>query len=465
MNEVVANSSIAPLAPGPAPIAEPDRLTQWRRVIRIALAPATFARRRPGRAAAVSAVLILIGFGLTFAGRFLWAYHHMHAARTAVKLGHNAVAIRHLHACQTVLPDHPEVLLLSARVAWRTGSWSEAESLLDRYWNLHGEDDSLVLERLVLRAAHGAVEAAGPLLLARIENDDSSAAIAREALATGLLFRFRWQEAGRLIDRWLEHTPGQITAQLLRGKLQEQRQHASEAILTYKRILEADPEHDEARMRLTTLLLQFNQGDDAAAHLDYLRHRLPNHPEVQLQWVRALELQGRTGEARAALDECLKSFPEHAGILAERGKVAAQEGDTQLAEEFLARATRRDPGNVATLYQYVLVLGRNQKPDEAGRVLVAIRQLEADNERIGVLIRLLQTTPNDPAIAHEIGMISARAGQKAEALRWFQSALQLDPNYVPTHRVLAGYYQQSGDPILAARHRAMAMGAPARPTP
>jgi Flp pilus assembly protein TadD len=179
---------------------------------------------------------------------------------------------------------------------------------------------------------------------------------------------------------------------------------------------------------------------------------------VQIQWVRALELLGRTDESRAALEFCAQRFPGHPGILSELGKVAIREGDTIRAEEYLARAIARDPGNIATRYQYALVLGRNNKPDEAARVMETIHQLEADNETIGALIRKLQAAPNDANLHYEIAMISVRAGQADEALRWFQATLKVNPNHAPTHRVLAAYYQQAGDPILAARHRALAGG-------
>ena len=37
-----------------------------------------------------------------------------------------------------------------------------------------------------------------------------------------------------------------------------------------------------------------------------------------------------------------------------------------------------------------------------------------------------------------------------------QRALQADPDHVPTHRSLAAYYHEAGNPILAARHREIA---------
>src|SRR5205823_458805 len=106
---------------------------------------------------------------------FFWFDHHLEAARQATERGHNAVAIEHLRACRLVRADHPEVLLLSARVTRRAGAWTESEALLDRYTELRGDDDALVLERLSLRATRGEIEATRPLLQLHIEQNDSAA--------------------------------------------------------------------------------------------------------------------------------------------------------------------------------------------------------------------------------------------------------------------------------------------------
>ena len=69
---------------------------------------------------------------------------------------------------------------------------------------------------------------------------------------------------------------------------------------------------------------------------------------------------------------------------------------------------------------------------------------------------LMQKDPDNAALHHEVALIALRSGLAKEAHRWLQSALQVDPAHVPTHRVLAAYYHETGNPILSARHRAIA---------
>lgn len=444
-----------PPAPGPpaAPAGGPARGALGRRL----LAPVRYARRRPLRTLGLFALGLVVLGGIAVGGAAVWFQHHLRAAGEAVDRGHNAEAARHLLACRRVQPDHPAVVLLMARVARRVGDSDEAERLLDEYWAAHGDDDRLVFERLLLRAARGEVETAGPPLAARIRAGGADAGPAREALITGYLSRFRWAAAKRALDEWDTAEPENTTALLLRGKLLEQQQALDGPLALYRRILELDPDHDEARLRLTTVLLQRYLGEEALGHLAILRERLPANAEVAYQWAAALGLQGRTTEARAALDDCLRAHPLHAGALAERGKYAALDGDYQTASEYFGRAAKLDRGNAGVRRQYAQALARLGRADEAAREEAAIDALKADLDRMEKLIAgPLQTTPDDPAAPHQIGVIALRAGQPAEALRWLHIALQIDPDYGPTHRTLAAYYQATGNPVLAARHRAIA---------
>ena len=426
-------------------------------------APFRYARRRPGRA------VLFLGGGLlalalvAAAGTWAWFDHHLSAARREVGRGHNGTARRHLDACHRLSYPHRELLILSARVARRTGAWDDAEAALDRYSGRHGDDADLVLERLLLRATRGEIETAGPPLLARVVAGGPEARLAREALVAGLVYRFRWAEADAVLAGWLAADPDDPIAVLLRGKLAEQRQNSEAAARAYRRVVELDPEHDEARLRLTTLLLVNRFGAEALGHLEVLRGRMPNHPEVGVQWARALALEGRTAESRAAVAACLAAHPDYPPALAERGGFALLDGDEAAAERDLERAVSLAPGDVAARAQLALVLARAGKPAEAARRQAEVDKMKADGERVTALIEgPLQARPGDPEVPHEIAGIALRAGEVGEARRWYEAALRADPDHAPTHRVLAALHHELGNPALAARHRALAQGA-ARP--
>jgi predicted Zn-dependent protease len=444
----------------PNPPTGSTRLGLGRRLLSIPVALVRYARRRPRRALGYSLLLLILVGGALASGVWIWFAYHLRAARFELSRGHNAPALRHLDECRRLRAEDPEVLLLTARVARRSGNWDEAEGLLNRCLEVSGNTDDLVLERILLRATRGELEETAMALAARIQAGGPNAELAHEALVAGLLYRYDWAGALSHLNDWLAADPDSTTALLLRGKLEEQRLARVPAREYYQRVVERDPEHDEARLRLATLLLEDRRGTESLEHLAVLLKRLPDHPEIAVMWARALALQGRGGESRAALDACLQSHPEYPPALAERGAQALVDGDEVGAEQYLARAVSLDPGNLVTRSQYALALRRNGKRNDAARQEEAIETLKADFDRITVLITgPLRERPNDPNVHFEIAQIALRSGQLREALRWLTAALRVDPHHVPTHRVLADLYHQLNKPGLAAHHRALAQRA------
>jgi predicted Zn-dependent protease len=438
-----------------------------RRALRLAFAPVRYATLRPLRAAGYLLLVLLVAAGLAATGTWVWFNHHLGAARSELARGHNAAALAHLNRCRLIRPDDAEVMLLSARVARRSGSLDEAEALLDRYAEQHGQDEGLVLERLLLRTQRGELEETGPAVLARVRAGGPDATLCREALVTGMLYRFLWADADRYLDEWVSAEPDSTAALLLRGKLEEQRLATAVALEKYRRVVELDPDHDEARLRLATLYMSNRRGNEALEHLAVLRGRFPDHAEVAVLWARALALQGRHAESRAALADCLARHPDYAPALSDAGDAALVDGDEPEAERLLARAVALDPGDTITRLRYASALARNGKRAEADREQERIKALGADRERvIALLSGPLQERPNDPQVPYEIAQIAQRSGEIREAVRWYSAALRADPGHVPSHQALTRLYHDMGNPVLAARHRALAHGrspAPAKP--
>jgi tetratricopeptide (TPR) repeat protein len=421
------------------------------------LFPFRFAIRRPRRAALLLVTaLVFLSAAVAGAG-LVWFYGQLDAAREDARRWHNTEAVKHLSNCNRLWSDHPEVLLLSSRVARRMGAWTSADDFLARYAKKYGEDERLSFERLLHRASQGELESTMAALKAHAVEGGPNSRLAREAMIIGLTRRFLWQEARMMIAAWLSESPDDPVALLFLGKVLEEQKGLEEAIQTYRRVISLDMGQVEARLRLASLLVVRRHGDEALAIISVLRNKLPDHPEVQVLWAQSLALVGRGSEARAAIDEALKAYPDNPGALMEKGGYALLDGDEKSAVEYLRRAAQLDPGNPIARNQYALALARSGNLEESKKEYEKIRQLEADSTRVSELVgHSLQQRPNDPAIHYEIATIALRSGQIQEALRWFESALRVDPNHLPTHAALADLYFQLDNPILAARHRAIA---------
>lgn len=400
------------------------------------------------------AVLLLIMLAVSSRA---WLQWQATRARKELAKGHNAAAQRHLAKALAVFPNDSRLLLLSARVARRSGATDEASALLNQVELQVGHDEESVLERLLLRATMGEVEAVEQQLAARSNQGGAESELAREGLVTGLITRFRWSDAQERLAEWLAKNPKSTSALVLSGKLEENRQGIEPAMALYRRALELDPDHDEARLRLASLLVNNHRGEEALGLVETLAKSLPDNPEALTLRVRVLALCGRSAESRAALADCLNKHPDYPSALLEQGAQALVDGDEEMATRVLKRAIELDPGNLVARNQYTFALARTGKQEEAAKARSDADRLKADLERITVLIGgPLQQRPYDPDIHHEIAQIALRSGQVKEALEWFERALRVAPGHVPTHRVLAVLYHELDKPVLSARHRALA---------
>jgi predicted Zn-dependent protease len=416
--------------------------------------------RRPGRSLVVAALLIVTALGLTsFAAHLALAYHYR-AARRALDRYHYARAGKHLLPLLRLRPDSPDVMMLAARTARGVGEMDRAEEFLDRYERLRGADDDLVFERLLLRLDRGEGdhdEALQRLCRARIDAGGPDAPRIYEAVIRHYLRVYRLLDAEQWVNRWLAESPDNVRALLFQASLLETRLQSSEACAVFRRVLDLDPENDEARLRLCTRLLSLAQADEALPHLLYLRREQPDDPVVGVRLAQCLAILDRSPEAERLLDEVIAAHPRHAPALAERGRMAVRQRQEQEAEPWLRRAVELEPSDYESRHQLHLCLVKNGKLDEAREQLQVLKRVEADLRRLqDIMSRDMQRSPHDPELHYELGQIALRAGAYRDALRWFQSALREDANHAPSHRALANYYHRMGNTAQATRHRNLA---------
>jgi tetratricopeptide (TPR) repeat protein len=419
----------------------------------------------------VAAVVLLAAAALT-GGLHAWAGYHLRAARSCVALGHNALAHEHLRVCLWAWPRDPECLLLAARTARRLGELDRAGDYLEQYQRLRGRDDTdLFLEQVLLHVERGEMDRYRDFCRSLVAEaggpgggsgggpgvPPGGPSLALEAMTRACLRSFRYGEAREVLARWLGREPDSAQALFYRAYLHDQGQEMREAAADYRRALERDPDHEEARQRLVTVLLHLHKASEALPHVEHLRRRRPDDPPLQVLLARCRDQLGQREEAEALLDAVLARQPKHPAALVERGQLALRAGQSEAAEDWLREAVALEPGDYQAHYQLYLCLKRNGKADEAAEVDRRLGEIRADMERIQEIVgHEMQERPHAAALHYEVGLIALRAGAWEEGRRWLESALREDPRYAPAHRALAAYYQRTGDPGLAARHRQQA---------
>jgi Tfp pilus assembly protein PilF len=403
----------------------------------------------------------------TLSGVQVWAAYHFRAACKDLARHHTDDAIAHLARALTIWPRDPQILRAAAQAARRSGAYDEAQHFLDRYREVGGpDDDDAVLEQVLLRVEQGDIDRMSRFCQDLVHQAHPAAGQILETCTRGYARMFRLQEAEGCLQRLFEREPDSAEAYFLQAQIYDQQGRQVDSLESYRKTLQLDAERDDARLRLAALLVNLHQAAEAAPHLAYLQKRKPYLTQAWLLSARCADQLGLPDEAERLLGESLARNPDFAPALAERGKLALQREDPVAAESWFRQALAREPGDYETRYQLLLTLERNHKTSEAEAEQRRLERIQDDMRRIQeIATHFMQSQPHDAALHYEAGMIAMRAGSLQEGLRWLQSAVKEDPQYAPAHKALAEFYEQTGSPARASRHRRLAEAAADAATP
>ena len=398
------------------------------------------ARTRRGRVVLVVIGLGLVGMAIGFGWPHLSALSNLQQAKTSIE-SDPAAARDYLDKCLATWPNSSEAHFLAARAARKCGDLGEAARHLEEAARLGWADSEVATEH------------------ARIQAEFDNLA----AHAGAFMAEFRWPEAEAVISRWIELQPGSPTAWMYRGQILERLRRLSSAVDAFREAVRLAPEDKRAEFDLARLLLETRQApEEAAEHLERLNRVDLNNPRILVQLAACREMQGRTDEAVALLDEVLAAHPSDPRASYFRGRLELNRGKPALAVGYLRRAAEFDPSDRENLYALLLALNAVGTRDEIQAAEDRWNRCDADLRRVAELGRAIAASPDDPELRREIGELFLRNGRDQDGVRWLNSALLKRPNHAPTHRLLADYYQRTGQPVLAAHHRSSSKTAPSR---
>ncbi len=421
--------------------------------------------RSPRRVLAVAFLIGLIGLAGALAGTYLRAEYHFRAANKALAAYRLREAREHLAVCLKAWPRSGLTHLLAGRVARQLGESETAEehlALAQRYLN---QAEEVHLELLLLRVQAGQVDDDSVDRLRRlVAGKHPATPLILGAVANGYMRTFRLGDAQAVLQRWLEHEPDNPQALSYRGWVFEVSDVRSEAVKCYARVLEIDPDRDEARLRLAGLLLETTRLREAADHLELLRQRLPGERSVLTRLAECKMELGERDQARQILDRLLEESPDFGPALTARGSLAYREDRYEEALRWLRRAVSHDRGEYRARYLLYQALRRTGREEEARQEHGRMEQAKRDIGRLHEIVsKKMNLNPKDPALHCDMGMIFLRNREVGQGRRWLYSALALDPGYQPAHAALADHFEQAGDRRQAEAHRRRVRATAARP--
>jgi tetratricopeptide (TPR) repeat protein len=286
----------------------------------------------------------------------------------------------------------------------------------------------------------------------RARENDAETVLILEVLTKAYTQAYRLLDAQECVRRWLELAPQDVLAWTWQGQLAQDTFNNALALQAYSRVLELDPDNDDARLVVASFLIR-KSAPQALEHFQYLRRRQGDVPLVLVGLASCERNLSHPEEARRLLEQVLASHPHNWSALAERGRLALEYESPEEAERWFRQAIAITPYEKDlnySLYQCLLRLGK--KP-EAEAQLAKLKRTEADLDQLRALLRRAGQNGDDPSLPCEVGQILLRNGQEPAGVRWLQRALDRNPGYVPAHQALADYYERTGNGEQAAVHR------------
>jgi len=331
----------------------------------------------------IALLLLAIGGMLVHLARQAWATSRFRAAEAAL-LDRDFPRVRGLlEECLHIWPRDDQVLLLAAQAARRDGATADAERLLDAAGRAHAVPDAVELERLLLQLQNGDTRHIDHLLaVCRAHPATAESRLILEAAIVGSLHRVDVALALTCLELWDGHcdrAPDRLQSWIWAGEIAIRTGDVDTAAGHFRRVVEAEPDHDQARRRLAELLSR-SAPREALDHLDQLRNLPPDDRDVRLTRARCFRSLGEHEQATRLLDELLTTAPGDYEALLELGEISLELRRWDAAERWLRAAialqpNRRDP-NLA-LARCLQLAGR---PEDAQRYRDRVAEIDAQFE-------------------------------------------------------------------------------------
>jgi tetratricopeptide (TPR) repeat protein len=328
----------------------------------------------------IALLLLAIGGLLVHLARQAWAKSRFSAAEAALLDRDFPRARQLLDECLRVWPGDDQVLLLAAQAARRDGAPSDAERLLQAALRARAVPDAVELERLLLQLQSGDTRHLDHFLeVCQAHPAAAESRLILEAAIIGSLQRIDVALARKCLELWEKHCvrdPDRVQGWIWAGEIAIRTGDVDTAAGHFRQVVEAQPEHDKARLRLAELLSR-SAPREALDHLDRLRSVSPDDRDVRLQRARCFRSLGEHEQAGELLTAVLSTAPGDYEILLELGEISLELRRLDAAEQWLRAAieiqpNRRDP-NLA-LARCLQLAG---KQDEAQQYRDRVAEIDA----------------------------------------------------------------------------------------
>ena len=368
-------------------------------------------------------------------------------------------------------PTAADALLGKARIAYQNQDTAGATELVDQALSSEPDNaDAWTLKGELLRNAGQQQEAV--LAFKRALDIDPGSVSARLGRATVLLALGEPDQSNTDIDWLLEKYPNLYLAHYLRALLQYQQQQLESAMGSVQLTLKLSPGHLPSHLLAGTIAYQQGQLNQAEQHLRTYCSRAPgNRQATKLLAATMLRLK-QPGKAIEVMEPGATSAADDAQYLSLLGSAYLSHGDTAKGLEYLEKAAAIAPdvagirtqlaiGQLAqgdveqgiSELQSAVDLGQGLVQADVLLVMVYLQRKDFD-QALTATNTLAEKMPDSPVPLNLKGAALLGKEDHAAAKWAFESALKLQPGFLPAHFNLAQLDLMNGNAVAAeARYR------------
>ncbi len=343
---------------------------------------------------------------------------HLKLSRLALEGRQWYQAARFAETAHRLNPSEPDALLIVAECHFREKNVTDARLTLDQavampvthfyYFDQAGD--------LYLKL--NALEEAERCYRQSLELNSESVA-AQVGLATVAIARREFDAGSAILNRVLPRQPDNIQAHLLKAKLKEMTGDVHAASQLYDQLLLRFPANPDVRFSKIALLVKNDDIDQASKLLVDLTSQFPEHYDSAILLAKIYNRKGMYSFAIETVQDIVERSPAdiHALKVLANANMGQErfERAIEIADEILAS----DPSDLD-----VLLIK-----------LDAWHYLGNDGMAIETGLATALSHPQAAQVDRKLGDLYYRTGEVASALKWYQSALQKNPNPVTANNV------------------------------
>lgn len=382
----------------------------------------------------------------------------IHRAWWLVEQRRHDAAETWLTVASSLSPRRGIVHYLAARIARRQQRFTDLrhELIAARDWGWSVAD--LEREQWIALAQSGKVDEMEPHWSELFLEPGSDGPEICRAFVVAALKRSQIADARRVLKAWMSDYPADAAPHYLAATIHEVQREWADAERDYARALELGPADDDtvlaARKGLATAQmgrLRYTESLDAWSAVLGL---MPDDETAMVGRAECLFALARIDEARDAVAAALATHAASVPARSLAGRIELAAGNPAAAAVQLAIAVESRPEDAELRYALGRSLRLSGREQDAEQHLAYRAEAEEPLARLRDLQNEIPARSWDADLRFAIGEITYRWKSRDEGLKWFRTALDVDPSHAPSLAAIASHEENGSRNVRsdASRH-------------